>query len=398
MSMPSSSEAAATTGLERAGLQLVLDQSVGSAWPARRGGRDHALAEPLLEVVGDLARPGAGWARRSGWCAGARRGRPRCAYRGRPRRSVRPPPTASPAAPRPRRRAARAGRRRPGGTGARGMTSGTCSSGHVSTGHVHGGQCPEEVEAATRKRAASAGGSTVADRPIRCSLRPHRASRRSSERARWAPRLLPTRAWISSTMTCSQLAEDGPPAVRGEQEVERLGVVMRRCGGCFEDPRALAGRSSRRCAGRCGSSAAGVPRRRRRPRCRAAALCRLRSTSAPSALSGEMEDRRRRPQARRRGRGGPGRRRRRGRRRGSCPSRSKPRRGCPRRGRSRPSRAAEPRSGRLEALAEPPRHRGREGCPEGHVRRCRLAGSATSTGSKPRRRGTVRHGRRIARG
>mgnify|MGYP005856572387 CR=1 FL=1 len=44
--------------------------------------------------------------------------------------------------------------------------------------------------------------------PIRCSRRPARASRRSSDRARWLPRLSPATAWISSTMTARAVRRD----------------------------------------------------------------------------------------------------------------------------------------------------------------------------------------------
>ena len=54
-----------------------------------------------------------------------------------------------------------------------------------------------------RKRATSSSGRCVAESPMRWSLRPQRASRRSRERARWLPRLVGTRAWISSSTTVS---------------------------------------------------------------------------------------------------------------------------------------------------------------------------------------------------
>ena len=55
------------------------------------------------------------------------------------------------------------------------------------------------------RRAASSAGRWVADRPMRWSepVRPGRASRRSRESARCAPRLVGTMLWISSTITVS---------------------------------------------------------------------------------------------------------------------------------------------------------------------------------------------------
>ena len=54
-----------------------------------------------------------------------------------------------------------------------------------------------------RKRATSSGGRTVADRPMRCTGAVVSCSSLSRLRARWAPRLVPVTAWISSTMTVS---------------------------------------------------------------------------------------------------------------------------------------------------------------------------------------------------
>ena len=56
-----------------------------------------------------------------------------------------------------------------------------------------------------RKRATSASGRWVADRPMRWGGVTVISSSRSSETARWAPRLVAARAWISSTMTVSTL-------------------------------------------------------------------------------------------------------------------------------------------------------------------------------------------------
>ena len=54
-----------------------------------------------------------------------------------------------------------------------------------------------------RKRATSASGRCVADRPMRCGEAAVISSSRSSESARWAPRLVGARAWISSMMMVS---------------------------------------------------------------------------------------------------------------------------------------------------------------------------------------------------
>ena len=60
--------------------------------------------------------------------------------------------------------------------------------------------------APTRKRAASSIGFWVADRPIRSRPSPHSAARRSSDSARWVPRLFGASAWISSTITVRVVA------------------------------------------------------------------------------------------------------------------------------------------------------------------------------------------------
>ena len=62
-----------------------------------------------------------------------------------------------------------------------------------------------------RKWATVSMGRWVADSPMRVTGRPASASRRSSESARWAPRLLPATAWISSTMAVPTLASMARP-------------------------------------------------------------------------------------------------------------------------------------------------------------------------------------------
>ena len=56
-----------------------------------------------------------------------------------------------------------------------------------------------------KSRATSSMGVCVADNPMRTNLRPAIACKRSSESAKWAPRLLAAMAWISSTMTVRQV-------------------------------------------------------------------------------------------------------------------------------------------------------------------------------------------------
>jgi hypothetical protein len=84
-----------------------------------------------------------------------------------------------------------------------------------STSSPTGGLCTEggspapsgttRTAAPPRNRATSSSGRCVADSPMRCSGRPARCSSRSRDNARCAPRLVGTRAWISSTMTVSTL-------------------------------------------------------------------------------------------------------------------------------------------------------------------------------------------------
>ena len=82
-----------------------------------------------------------------------------------------------------------------------------------------------------RKRATVSSGRCVAESPIRCSGRRATSSSRSSDSARWAPRLVPTTAWISSTITVSTDA-----SVARAREVRSRksdsGVVIRMSGGC----------------------------------------------------------------------------------------------------------------------------------------------------------------------
>ncbi len=140
-----------------------------------------------------------------------------------------------------------------------------------------------------RKRATSSSGRCVADSPTRCRGRSPSglasASSRSSERARWAPRLLGTRAWISSTMTVST-ARRRSRAFEVSSRYSDSGVVIRMSAASRPNSsRSRAGVSPVRTATagiRCSipSSAAS----RVMP---AMGARRFRSTSTASAFSGE---------------------------------------------------------------------------------------------------------------
>ncbi len=94
-----------------------------------------------------------------------------------------------------------------------------------------GATLPSEATVAPpRKRAISSSGRWVADSAIRCGGSSHSSSSRSSDNIRWAPRLVPARAWISSMMTCPTLASVSRArdvSIRNSDS----GVVMRMSGG-----------------------------------------------------------------------------------------------------------------------------------------------------------------------
>ena len=112
---------------------------------------------------------------------------------------------------------------------------------HVHDRRQRGGPSPRASGAAVST------GRTVAERPMRCRRsRPPlaaatSASSRSSDSARWAPRLSPATAWISSTMTVRTSASQ----FRLDSAVSRMksdsGVVTRTCGGRRADLAALVG-------------------------------------------------------------------------------------------------------------------------------------------------------------
>ena len=83
----------------------------------------------------------------------------------------------------------------------------------------------------TRNLPTSSMGFCVADRPMRVSRRPHSASSRSSDSARWLPRLLAATAWISSTITVRAVARPARPESEPSSTYSDSGVVTRMCGG-----------------------------------------------------------------------------------------------------------------------------------------------------------------------
>ncbi len=136
-----------------------------------------------------------------------------------------------------------------------------------------------------RKRAISSSGRWVADSPIRCGGVSVIASRRSSESARCAPRLVAATAWISSTITVST-----PRRVSRAEEVSiryrDSGVVIRMSGGWR--------RSSRRSAAGVSpvrmptvGSRKPIPSRSAASRIPVSGARRFFSTSTASARSGE---------------------------------------------------------------------------------------------------------------
>jgi hypothetical protein len=82
-----------------------------------------------------------------------------------------------------------------------------------------------------RNCATTSMGFCVAERPIRTGGRWTRASRRSSESARCAPRLSSAMAWISSTITVSTLRRMARLFSAVSRMYSDSGVVTRMCGG-----------------------------------------------------------------------------------------------------------------------------------------------------------------------
>ena len=143
---------------------------------------------------------------------------------------------------------------------------------------------------------------------------------RSSDSARWAPRLVPATAWISSTITVSTEPQDLAGA-RGQHQVQRLGRGDQDVRRVAADRGALATAACRRCAGRRVTS----PGRRR---CRRAARAGCARRRGSARCSGETYSTRVRPRSAVGARAG---RAPTGMRPASCPSRSAPGSACGRR-------------------------------------------------------------------
>ena len=138
----------------------------------------------------------------------------------------------------------------------------------------------------TRNLATSLIGFCVADKPMRVSGRPHSASRRSSDSARCAPRLLGASAWISSTITLRVVASIARPDSEPSRMYSDSGVVTTICGARrFIALRSACGVSPVRTLARISTS--GDPSSNSLSRMPASGASRLMRTSFDSALSGE---------------------------------------------------------------------------------------------------------------
>ena len=136
-----------------------------------------------------------------------------------------------------------------------------------------------------RNRAISSRGRCVADRPMRCSGRSTIRSSRSSDSARWAPRLVETSAWISSTITVST-ARSRSRAFEVSSRNSDSGVVIRMSAGSrWNRARSAVGVSPVRID--IAGTWWGTPAAAARWAMPASGARRLRSTSTASALSGE---------------------------------------------------------------------------------------------------------------
>ena len=158
-----------------------------------------------------------------------------------------------------------------------GMTTSTSSGLEMPASTMVTGRGVLGADQPPRKRATSSSGRCVADRPMRCGDAAVISSSRSSERARWAPRLVGARAWISSMMTVST-----PTSVSAAFDVSiryRLsGVVISRSGGrrtsfwrSLADVSPVRMATSGRKNGTAAASGRSPPAARRRGRCRRAA-------------------------------------------------------------------------------------------------------------------------------
>ena len=149
-----------------------------------------------------------------------------------------------------------------------------------------GGATTSTAAEPPRKRATSSIGRTVAESPIRCAGRASRWSSRSSETARWAPRLVPATACTSSMITVCTPRSDSR-AWEVSIKNSDSGVVIKMSGGAVWIRRRSAGEvSPERTPTRISGTA--TPRRSAVCRMPTRGARRLRSTSTASALSGEM--------------------------------------------------------------------------------------------------------------
>ena len=288
MSMPSSSELVATSA---GSLPAFSASSISSRcsraiepWWARQldGGRSRLgqLVEPRRQPLGQAAgvdedqrravlRGSARAAR--GWIAGQielrTSGSPAAAPRMTSSSSVLDRPCRARPCPRPARRSARSsGLRTPASTIVTGRGSPSRSScAAEEAGHL--------VERALRRRQADA---------LDGGLPAHSRSRRSSDSARWAPRLVPATAWISSTITCSTDAQD-LARLRREHQVQRLGRGDQDVGRVAGDVAPVGLRACRRCAWPRAPAGTAAARARPPARCRRAAPagCARRRRPAP---------------------------------------------------------------------------------------------------------------------
>ena len=164
---------------------------------------------------------------------------------------------------------------------ARSSTGTTTSSSMVL---ADGGCTTSTSWAPPRNRATSSTGRTVALRPTRWAGCSSRWSSRSSDSARWAPRLVPATAWTSSTITVSTPRSDSRAWLVRIRNSDS-GVVMRMSGGVRPNRRrSSAGVSPDRTP--TVRSGSGRPSRVAACRMPASGARRLRSTSTASAFIG----------------------------------------------------------------------------------------------------------------
>ena len=138
----------------------------------------------------------------------------------------------------------------------------------------------------TSSSAMVAMGFCVADRPMRTGGLAHRASSRSSDSARWAPRLEPAMACSSSTITLRTLRSMSRPESEDSRMNSDSGVVTRMCGGARRcRSRSNDGVSPVRTASRIDRSPS--PMARTRWRMPSSGACRFFWMSLDRALSGD---------------------------------------------------------------------------------------------------------------